>query len=67
MEKKFRKNWYLGFFGFFALYGINGIVQQEWGLTIWFVWAVWFIFFIPEKQNPKPNNYIDSLDKNITN
>ncbi len=44
-----RKNWQLGFFGFFALFAISGIVRGDWIQAAWLVWLIWFIYLIPEE------------------
>jgi hypothetical protein len=49
--KNMRKNWQLGFFGFFALFAIQPIIQGEWTGASWLVWLIWFIYFIPKKRD----------------
>lgn len=47
------KNWYLGFFGFFALMAIPGLIEGELVSGAWLVWLVWFSYFIPSKKDKK--------------
>ena len=51
MEKKLRPNWQMGFFGFFAVFAIPGILRGEWIWASWLLWLVWFLYFIPIKEN----------------
>ena len=49
-RKVMRDNWQAGFFGFFALFAIPGLLRGEWIWASWLVWIVWFIYFIPIKE-----------------
>jgi len=55
-NKHMRKDWQLGFFGFFALFAIPGLMKGEWVFASWLVWIIWFIFFIPVKDKNKSKN-----------
>ncbi|MCA9485525.1 MAG: hypothetical protein KC506_01635 [Nanoarchaeota archaeon] len=52
MKKKFRNDWYFGFFGLFALYGVRELMRPggDWLDASWIIWIVWFIYFIPVKR-----------------
>lgn len=50
MRLKLRKDWKLGFFGFFAIFALPGILKGDWLWAVWFVWVIWFMYFIPTKQ-----------------
>lgn len=51
MNKKImRDNWQLGFFGFFAVFAIPGIIKGEYIWASWLVWSIWFIYFIPNNK-----------------
>jgi hypothetical protein len=45
-----RKNWMLGFLGFFAILGIPELLTRDWVGALWLIWVVWFIHFIPIKK-----------------
>jgi hypothetical protein len=45
-----KKNWALGFLGFFGLWGIPEVLTQDWFGALWLIWFIWFIYFIPEKK-----------------
>ena len=48
--KNMRKDWQLGFFGFFALFAIPQIIEGNWIGASWLVWLIWFRYFIPKKE-----------------
>ena len=49
-NKKMRKNWQLGFFGFLAFFAIPGVLRGELIWLTWLVWVVWFTYLIPIKE-----------------
>ncbi len=50
MNKKFRKNWMLGFLGLMSFMAIPQYSVSGWMGLSWALWVVWFIYFIPIKQ-----------------
>lgn len=53
------EQWYLGFFGLFALNAVPGILEGEWSQAVWLVWVVWFLFFF---KKPIKNSDRDGSD-----
>jgi hypothetical protein len=45
-----RKNWKLGFFGFFAFLAIPGLLRGEPIWASWLIWLIWFSYFFPERN-----------------
>jgi hypothetical protein len=50
VNKKYRKNWALGFFGFFVIFAIPGIIRGEVIWASWLVWIIWFVYFLPVRK-----------------
>lgn len=48
--KHMKKNWGLGFLGLFSIYGVMGIISQEWIQAAWLLWVIWFWYLLPEKK-----------------
>ena len=62
MKKKYRENWWLGFLGFFGVWGIPELLTQDWFGTIWVLWFIWFIYFLPIKKEVKNNGKKNIVD-----
>ena len=53
MQKQMRRQWYLGFLGFFFLIGVRELMRPGADLldASWLLWVVWFTYFIPTKKS----------------
>lgn len=48
--KEFKNQRLLGFFGFFALFALPGILEGDWIAAIWLVWLLWFLYFFKKPE-----------------
>lgn len=42
---------YFGFFGFFALLAVPGLLEGEWVHALWLIWLVWFGYFFKKPES----------------
>jgi hypothetical protein len=50
MKRQLRRDWWLGFGGFMAFYGIRYFTTHDWMDLLWFLWIVWFVYFVPVRR-----------------
>ena len=48
--KHMKKNWWLGFLGFFSIYGVMEIIAGNYIGAAWLLWVIWFIYLLPDKE-----------------